>query len=118
MRAILAALLLAAAPAEGPDAVAGMYEIRQMEMGGGLEMTPDGRFRINAFSKTDYDVYNLNNRTKSGVGISYIREYNRFGELFNPARRRRTPLMDSLRQARMKQDSLQEKNSAPPAAEE
>lgn len=81
-------------------------------------LTPDGRFRINAFSKTDYDVYNLNNRTKSGVGISYIREYNRFGELFNPARRRRTPLMDSLRQARMKQDSLQEKNSAPPAAEE
>lgn len=64
-------------------------------------LTPDGRFRINAFSKTDYDVYNLNNRTKSGVGISYIREYNRFSELFNDRRRRRTPLLDSLRRAAM-----------------
>ncbi|NLR58784.1 hypothetical protein HGH93_11770 [Chitinophaga polysaccharea] len=63
-------------------------------------LTPDGRFRINAFSKTDYDVYNLNNRTKSGVGISYIREYNRFSELFNGGNRsRRTPLLDSLRKA-------------------
>lgn len=62
-------------------------------------LTPDGRFRINAFSKTDYDVYNLSNRTKSGVGISYIREYNRFSELFGGSRRSRTPLMDSLRKA-------------------
>ncbi|RAJ81781.1 uncharacterized protein DUF490 [Chitinophaga dinghuensis] len=46
-------------------------------------LTPDGRFRINAFSKSDYDVYNLNNRTKSGLGISYVREYDRFLELFN-----------------------------------
>ncbi|PSL46464.1 uncharacterized protein DUF490 [Chitinophaga niastensis] len=58
-------------------------------------LTADGRFRINAFSKSDYDVYNLNNRTKSGVGISYIREYNKFSELLN--RRRSTPLLDSLR---------------------
>ncbi|MBO9732023.1 MAG: translocation/assembly module TamB domain-containing protein [Chitinophaga sp.] len=68
-------------------------------------LTPDGRFRINAFSKTDYDVYNLNNRTKSGVGISYIREYNRFSELFGGNRRSRTPLMDSLRKvAALKQE--------------
>ena len=33
------------ATAEVPAAVAGLYEIRQMEMGGGLELTPDGRFR-------------------------------------------------------------------------
>lgn len=51
-------------------------------------LTPDGRFRINAFSKSDYDVYNLNNRTKSGLGISYVREYDRFLELFNKNRRR------------------------------
>ncbi|WP_143309950.1 translocation/assembly module TamB domain-containing protein [Chitinophaga vietnamensis] len=68
-------------------------------------LTPDGRFRINAFSKSDYDIYNLNNRTKSGLGISYVREYNRFSELF--ARRKRTPLLDSLRAAR--QDSTQNK---------
>ena len=44
MQAILA-LLLAAAPAAGVDQDAGLYEIRQMEMGGGLELTPNGRFR-------------------------------------------------------------------------
>lgn len=45
MQIFLAALLLAAGPAAGADALAGLYEIRQMEMGGGLELTPDGRFR-------------------------------------------------------------------------
>lgn len=73
-------------------------------------LTPDGRFRINAFSKSDYDVYNLNNRTKSGVGVSYIREFNRLGELFHSQRRGRTPLMDSLRKAaalKPKEDSTE-----------
>ena len=42
---LLTALLLAAAPAAGAGSVAGLYEIRQMEMGGGLELTTDGRFR-------------------------------------------------------------------------
>lgn len=45
MQAFLAALLLAAAPAAGVDAVAGLYVIDQMEMGGGLELRSDGRFR-------------------------------------------------------------------------
>jgi hypothetical protein len=45
MPALLAALLLTAAPAVSTDAVAGMYEVNQMEMGGGLELRPDGRFR-------------------------------------------------------------------------
>lgn len=42
---LLTALLLAAAPAGGASSLAGMYEIRQMEMAGGLELTADGRFR-------------------------------------------------------------------------
>lgn len=71
-------------------------------------LTPDGRFRINAFSKTDYDVYNLNNRTKSGVGISYIREYNRFSELFNSNRRSRSPLLDSLQKAALLKQQQEE----------
>jgi hypothetical protein len=36
--------LLLAAPTP-PSAVAGAYEIHQMEMGGGLELRPDGHFR-------------------------------------------------------------------------
>ncbi|RAJ05253.1 uncharacterized protein DUF490 [Chitinophaga skermanii] len=49
-------------------------------------LTTDGRVRVNAFSKSDYDVYSLNNRTKGGVGISYVRDYNRFIELFTKVR--------------------------------
>ena len=40
---MLASLMTAAAPAN--DSVAGIYEIRQMEMGGGLELQKNGHFR-------------------------------------------------------------------------
>ena len=46
-RLLLPALMLASGSAAAksvPDA-AGMYEINQMEMAGGLELRPDGRFR-------------------------------------------------------------------------
>jgi hypothetical protein len=45
--AVAAVLLIAAsgAPAEAPREAAGLYEINQMEMAGGLELQPDGRFR-------------------------------------------------------------------------
>lgn len=59
-------------------------------------LTPDGRVRVNAFSKTDYDVYNLVNRNKAGLGISYVREYNRLRELFE-SRRPSRRLLDSMR---------------------
>ena len=41
----LAALLLLAAPAPANDSPAGLYELPQMEMGGGLELKPNGHFR-------------------------------------------------------------------------
>jgi hypothetical protein len=47
-RALFGWLLLAvsaAAPAETPAGLAGLYEIRQMEMAGGLELQPNGHFR-------------------------------------------------------------------------
>lgn len=44
-----AALLLLAVPGPSPGALAGLYEIRQMEMAGGLELRRDGHFRY-AFS--------------------------------------------------------------------
>jgi capsule polysaccharide export protein KpsC/LpsZ len=59
-------------------------------------LTQDGRVRINAFSKTDYDVYNLVNRNKAGLGISYVREYNKLRELFE-SRRPSRRLLDSMR---------------------
>ena len=44
MVALTAALLLVAAPVAAQN-MAGTYEIDQMEMAGGLELQPDGRFR-------------------------------------------------------------------------
>lgn len=69
-------------------------------------LSQDGRVRINAFSKTDYDVY-IGNRMRSGLGLSYVRDYNVLRELFQDRRQRL--LGDSLRRAaamREKQDSL------------
>jgi hypothetical protein len=40
-----AALLLVAAPAPANDSPTGLYELHQMEMGGRLELKPNGRFR-------------------------------------------------------------------------
>ncbi|WP_343302798.1 translocation/assembly module TamB domain-containing protein [Chitinophaga niabensis] len=60
-------------------------------------LTADGRVRINAFSKTDYDAYNFYNRTRSGLGLSYVREYNVLKELFQGRTQRL--LGDSLRRA-------------------
>ena len=48
IRLAVAALLLtipACATAEAPRPLAGLYEINQMEMAGGLELRSDGRFR-------------------------------------------------------------------------
>jgi hypothetical protein len=46
MKALLAALLLAVAPAAPSEQnLIGIYRLSQMEMGGGLQLTPDGRFR-------------------------------------------------------------------------
>lgn len=41
----VAAMLIIAAPAPAVQSFAGLYQIRQMEMGGGLELRADGRFR-------------------------------------------------------------------------
>lgn len=71
-------------------------------------LSPDGRVRINAFSKTDYDAYSFDNRTRSGLGLSYVRDYNKLSELFSGARIRR--IADSTNRAaaarRAKEDSV------------
>ncbi len=64
--------------------------------------------RLNAFSKMDYDAWMLDNRIRSGVGMAYVRDFNRFGELFSDRRLRR--IQDSLNRAalqrRLQEDSL------------
>ncbi|UYQ91093.1 translocation/assembly module TamB [Chitinophaga horti] len=60
-------------------------------------LTEDGRVRMNAFTRSDYDVYTLGNRNRGGVGISYVRDFNKVRELFHPVQRPRRPLPDSSR---------------------
>jgi len=45
MMIAIAALAMVAAPVSAKSNVAGLYEIHQMEMGGGLELKPNGHFR-------------------------------------------------------------------------
>jgi hypothetical protein len=45
-------------------------------------ITPDGRIRFVAFSRSNYDVLLNTNLTRGGVGIAYSREFNRLHELF------------------------------------
>ena len=57
-------------------------------------VTPDGRIRFMAFSRSNYDVLLNTNLTRGGVGISYNREFNRLHELF------------LTRQEKLRRDSL------------
>lgn len=45
-------------------------------------LTQDGRFRFNAFRTTNYDVLINDNIYRGGIGISYRKSFNTFGELF------------------------------------
>jgi hypothetical protein len=45
-------------------------------------LTPDGVWRAKIFNRTNYDYYNARNTNRTGVGISYRREFNKFSELF------------------------------------
>lgn len=71
-------------------------------------LTDDGRVRMNAFTRSDYDVYTLGNRNRGGVGISYVRDFNKVRELFHPVQRMRR-LPDSTRR-REAEDSLKKTN--------
>jgi hypothetical protein len=61
----LAGLLLLAAPASAAPSFAGYYEVRQMEVAGGLDLKPDGRFRY-ALSYGAVDEQGEGNWTSDG----------------------------------------------------
>lgn len=44
-------------------------------------LTENRRFRIKAFTNTDYDYFNLKNATRAGVGLSFKREFDKFKDL-------------------------------------
>lgn len=53
-------------------------------------LTPDGRWSAKAFNRTNYDYYNSRNTNRTGVGISYRREFDTPRELFtNPNKKKK-----------------------------
>lgn len=62
-------------------------------------ITPDGRIRFIAFSRSNYDVLLNENLTRAGVGISYSRQFDRLHELFRSKQEKKR--LDSIQQARI-----------------
>ncbi len=64
-------------------------------------ITPDGRVRFIAFSRSNYDVLLNQNLTRSGIGISYTRRFDQLHELFLNKQEKKQ--RDSARSRQMEQ---------------
>ncbi len=64
------------------NGVAGDFEIA-------YDITPDGRIRLKAFQRSDYDLYLGRNVGETGVGIFYSTEFDNLYDLVADRRRRR-----------------------------
>jgi len=62
--------------------IAGDFEIQ-------YSITPDGRIKVKAFRKGEYDIFQDRNKNKTGVGISYQKEFNSVKDFFQNIRRKR-----------------------------
>ena len=59
------------------NTIAGDFEVEGL-------LTKDGRLRGKAYHRTaDYDIFNQN-RSKTGVGLSYQKDFDKIGEVFKP----------------------------------
>jgi hypothetical protein len=58
------------------------------------KLTKDGRWRAKAFNRTDYDNFNLRNRNRTGVGITYRKDFDTAKELFTfPKRKKKSKVI-------------------------
>jgi len=70
--------------------IAGDFEVEGL-------LTRDGRLRGKAYHRTaDYDIFNQD-RSKTGVGISYQKDFDRIGEVFKPDPLKKRRRMDKRR---------------------
>jgi hypothetical protein len=53
------------------------------------KLTKDGRWRARAFNRTDYDNFNLRNRNRTGLGITYRKDFDNAKELFTVPKKKR-----------------------------
>lgn len=70
------------APSDRQSNIAGDFEIE-------YSVTADGRIKIKAFRKGEYDIFQDRNKNKTGVGISYQKEFNSVKDFFTNIRKRR-----------------------------
>ncbi len=71
--------------------VAGDFEIQ-------YAITPDGRYKLKAFRRGEYDIFSERNRNRTGIGVQYKKEFNDFKDLVTPSenkkrRKKNTPLV-------------------------
>jgi len=53
------------------------------------DLTADGRWKTKAYNRTNYDFFNSRNSNRTGIGISYRREFDNPRELFQ--RKKKSP---------------------------
>lgn len=51
-------------------------------------LTPDGTWRAKAFNRTNYDYFNSRNNNKTGIGISYRKDFDKASDLFHINRKK------------------------------
>ena len=61
--------------------IAGDFEIQ-------YALTPDGRYKLKAFSRGEYDVFTERNRNRTGIGIQYKKEFSDWKDLTTPTENR------------------------------
>lgn len=61
--------------------VAGDFQIE-------YKLDKDGTWRAKAFNRTDYDNFNLRNRNRTGVGISFRKDFDRIKDLFKKKKKK------------------------------
>lgn len=62
--------------------VAGDFEIQ-------YALTPDGRYKVKAFRRGEYDIFAERNRNRTGVGIQYKKEFDNWKDLMKKGRNRK-----------------------------
>jgi hypothetical protein len=61
--------------------VAGDFELQ-------YALTPDGRFKLKAFRRGEYDIFSERNRNKTGAGLQYKKEFENWPDLIDSIKKR------------------------------
>ncbi len=88
--------------------IAGDFEIQ-------YSITPDGRIRAKVFRKGEYDVFEERNRNKTGIGISYTRQFDDLKDLRSLLKERRERRQEKRQKKKEKQNT--DDRARPPAIE-